>query len=550
MSDLSVENRATNLKKLAGDFFDIVIIGGGITGAGTARDAASRGLKVGLIEARDFAVGTSSRSSKLIHGGIRYLEQREFGLVFEALSERQNLFDIAPHLVHPLRFIIPLYKKGRVGMTMMGLGMWLYDVLSLWEAPELHSRLDLEEVAEKLPFLNTKELLGAYAYSDAYMDDDRLVFETMRSATALGATCASYVKAIGAEFGDDGKMTAAIAQDARTGKKLTIRARHFVSTVGPWTDALGEHLFKTWKKILRPAKGVHLTFHRERLPLHDAVVMAAEERIVFGIPRHDMVIVGTTDTDFKGDPYDVRADDADVDYLLGVTDQYFPGARVTRADIVSAYAGVRPLVDDQSQTESKTSREHLILNDPRGVTFVAGGKYTTYRHMAEQTVEAVLSQWDLGERGKFSRAQTLEPLNPKVTRALLDSARTAASVWAREFSLDARVTESLADRHGMEARDILTRSLGVVREAHPSTMDEINAGLEALHAIEQTMCMTLTDFVFRRTHLFLAERDHGAAVWPFISRIMGDRLGWSDAERLEQLNALQKQIRFELDWRR
>lgn len=547
MEELSVASRRENIEAFRNENFDIAIIGGGITGAGTARDAASRGLKVALIEAGDFAVGTSSRSSKLIHGGIRYLEQKEFGLVFEALSERQHLFDMAPHLVHPLRFIVPLYREGRVGMTLMGLGMWLYDVLSLWEAPELHSRLDLEEVQAKLPFLNTRGLLGAYAYSDAYMDDDRLVFETLRSAAAWGARAANYVKAVGAEFSGD-KMVALVAQDMRTGQQLKIHARHFVSTVGPWTDIVGNDLLKSWKKILRPAKGVHLTFSRTRLQLQEAIVMAAEERIVFGIPRHDMVIIGTTDTDFPGDPSQVRVENADVEYLLSVTNRYFPGAGITRADIVSAYAGVRPLVDDRSATESKTSREHLILTDPRNITFVAGGKYTTYRHMAEQTVDAVLREWDLGERSQYSRGQTLAPLNPKVNRSLLESAIRLAPTWAEQFSLGQESVRGLCERHGMEAYDILSRNLEEVRWNAVSP-EEIVYGLEALHAIENTMCQSLSDLVFRRTHLFLAEKDHGERVWHSLSRVMGARLGWSDSDRLEQINALQNQIRFELHWR-
>jgi glycerol-3-phosphate dehydrogenase len=543
----SFEQRKENIKKMAQDEFDLVIIGGGITGAGVARDAASRGLKVALLEAGDFAIGTSSRSSKLIHGGIRYLEQKEFSLVFEALSERQHLFDIAPHLVHPLRFMIPLYKGGRVGMRLMGLGMWLYDVLSLWEAPELHSRLDTQEVKESFPYLSDENLLGAYAYSDAYMDDDRLVFETMRSAASFGACAVNYVKAVGVEWNEE-IVSAVVGEDVLTGKKFSIKAKHVVSTVGPWTDKVGVDLLKTWKKILRPAKGVHLTFQRERLPLKEAIVMAAEERIVFGIPRNDMVIIGTTDTDFQSDPSQVRASREDVEYLLQVTNRYFPGARIEEKDIVSVYAGVRPLIDDQSQTESKTSREHLIYVDPRNITFVAGGKYTTYRLMAEQAVDVILKKWDLSDRARLSKNQTLMPLNPLVTVGLLEAAKNATERWSEQFGVDRDVVAQLTERHGMEAREILRRYLPELRTKFESE-DELFYGLEVLHAMDQTMCLSLRDFVFRRTHLFLAEKDHGESVWHFISKVMATRLGWSDQQRLDQINALQKQILFELDWR-
>jgi glycerol-3-phosphate dehydrogenase len=545
--ELSAEQRQTNLQTMSQEQFDLAIIGGGITGAGVARDAASRGLKVALIEAGDFAIGTSSRSSKLIHGGIRYLEQKEFSLVFEALSERQHLFDIAPHLVHPLRFMIPLYQGGRVGMRLMGLGMWLYDILSLWEAPELHAKLDVQEVSGSFPYLSNDGLMGAYAYSDAYMDDDRLVFETMRSAANFGACVTNYVKAVGVEWAG-GEVSAVVAEDILGKKKFSVRAKHVMSTVGPWTDEVAVDLLKSWKKILRPSKGVHLTFHRERLPLKDAIVMAAEERIVFGIPRHDMVIVGTTDTDFGKDPSQVRPEKEDVEYLLKVTNRYFPGARITEKDIVSAYAGVRPLVDDQSQTESKTSREHLIYVDPRNVTFVAGGKYTTYRLMAQQAVDVVLKKWDLSERARLSKNQTLQPLNPRVTVGLLEAAKNASDRWSDEVGVSQFVTSQLAERHGLEAREILRRYLPRLR-AMTDSQDEIFYGLEALHAIDQTMCLSLRDFVFRRTHLFLAESDHGESVWHFISKVMATRLGWSEQERLDQINALQKQIAFELEWR-
>ena len=210
--------------------FDLLIIGGGINGAGVARDAALRGLSVALVEASDFASGTSSRSSKLIHGGIRYLENFEFKLVFEALSERKRLFAIAPHLVHPLRFMIPLYRGGRVGMFKMGLGMWLYDALSLFRAPQMHERLSAKESLQRMPSLQSKDLLGAYVYSDAYMDDDRLVYETLRSAADSGAIAANYVKALGTQLGSDQKISGVLCRDEKTQRDFVIKAQQTQST--------------------------------------------------------------------------------------------------------------------------------------------------------------------------------------------------------------------------------------------------------------------------------------------------------------------------------
>jgi glycerol-3-phosphate dehydrogenase len=542
---LSVHSREKMLEAMKNELFDLVIIGGGINGAGVARDAASRGMKVAVIEGKDFAQGTSSRSSKLVHGGIRYLENYEFHLVFEALSERALLFEIAPHLVHPLRFVLPLYKGGRVGMFLMGLGMWAYDALSLFEAPEPHERLSAEESTERLPLLQRQDLLGSYVYSDAYMDDDRLVHETLRSAVAMGAKVANRVSAQDVEM-VDGKVVKLICRDEKLGQKFSIRGKHFVSTVGPWTDRVGKDLLKDWKKLLRPSKGVHLTFNRSRFDVKDAIVMATdgEKRIVFGIPRHEMFIIGTTDTDYPGDPQDVSVTPEDVRYLLNVADHYFPGAKLTEKDIVSSYAGVRPLVHDGAETESKTSREHLILSDPRNVTFVAGGKYTTYRRMALDTVETTLEAFSLEDRVRFGRPQTEVPLNPRASVDALKSARANKSRYSLETGLGAKEVDLLVERHALEVESMfeLDPGTGYSSEDRMWTM-------EAKHAIRETMCDSLTDFYSRRVPLFLSRADHGVPFLERISRAFQEEIGWSDAERSEQIHALHMYIKRELAWR-
>lgn len=533
---LSPADRKSSLQRMRDEVFDLAIIGGGITGAGAARDAASRGMRVALIEASDFASGTSSRSSKLIHGGIRYLENLEFHLVFEALSERQKLFELAPHLVHPLRFILPVYKGGRVPAWKMGMGMWVYDALSLFEAPELHAYMDAEELHREFPQLQEKKLEGGFAYYDAYMDDDRLVLETLRSAREFGAEIANYTKAVSARM-ENGRLQA-IECEADGGKFL-LRAKHFIGSVGPWTDMFGKDLFKNWKAKLRPSKGVHLTFSRERFPLKDAFVMGAENRIVFAIPRHEMVIIGTTDTDYPGDPAKVRTEKEDVDYLLKVIDQYFPGVKIERKDIVATYAGVRPLIHDGSQTESKTSREHEIWAEPgiAGCTFVAGGKYTTYRNMARQTVAFALNDFSIEERARFAKTHTVQALNPLVTPMLLERAKREHVQWAEKFSLPPELTANIADRHGLEGHQILSAAAHLRNELSP---EEFVWAAEALHAVEHTMCAHLRDFFARRSPLVLSRKDHGAPFIAAIARAMAESLGWSESEKREEINALQK----------
>lgn len=540
MASFSFETRTRNLEILeASQDFDLVIIGGGINGAGAARDAASRGMKVALIEAQDFAAGTSSRSSKLIHGGIRYLENMEFGLVFEALSERRLLFDLAPHLVHPLRFILPLYKGGRVGMFKLGLGMLAYDALSLFEAPEMHQRLNKNLALEKVPMLNEHDLLGGYAYSDAYMDDDRLVIETLRSAHSMGACMVNYCSAVGGDL-KDGKLARIKVRDEKTKKEFWIRGKHFISTVGAWTDIVTPKLLGDWKRKLRPSKGVHLTFDRSRIPLKDAVVMISddEKRIVFGIPRHEMIIIGTTDTDYPGDPAEVRTEKEDVDYLLHVADQYFPEAKLTRADIVATYAGVRPLVDDGSETESKTSREHTIIGDSRNITFVMGGKYTTYRLISEETVENALEFFSEEEKRHWSKPSTKSALNPLVTPDRMARARIQSDAIAYDYKKDPQMVRALVERHGEEAFDIL--------RAYPQNSKTGQWALEAEHAISETMCFNLIDFYVRRSPLFLSRRDHGLLMLNEIVSVFQRRLGWTNVEKIQQVTALHEYMQNEL----
>lgn len=542
MKNFSYANRIQNISKLKTEEFDLVIIGGGINGAGIARDAASRGMKVALVEYRDFASGTSSKSSKLIHGGIRYLENKEFKLVFEALNERTKLFNMAPHLIHPLRFMIPLYKDSRVGMGLMGLGMWLYDALALFQAPEMHERLNPTESIDRMPAMRPDDLVGAYVYSDAYMDDDRLVLETLRSANEFGAVCANYVQATGATFSPEGKITSVHCADVVSGEKFQIKARHVISSVGPWTDDVGSSLLKDWKKILRPTKGIHITLPKHRLPLTSAVVMGAEksDRIVFGIPRHEMIIIGTTDTDFKGDLENVVATPEDVQYLLDVTAHYFPGAKITSHDIIATYAGVRPLVADGSSTEGKTSREHTIIADPRGITFVAGGKYTTYRLMCEQTVEKALQDFSIEDRVKFGKSDTAQPLNSFTSPEAFHQARSMADAWAKESGRTSEDLHLLTERYGSEAAEILNK--------YPDNYSYWQ--LEAAQAIEQTMCLHLRDFFARRVPLFLADRNHGLHHLDEITEVFQSLMGWNEARVKQEQHLLTEYMAKEVEWKK
>lgn len=535
MNEFSNKTRIENLKRLQSENFDLLIVGGGITGAGVARDAALRGMKVGLIEAQDFAEGTSSRSSKLIHGGIRYLENLEFKLVFEALNERQKLFRMAPHLVHPLRFMIPIYETSRVSMLQMGLGMWLYDMLSLFRAPQLHERLNSAHTLKRMGILEPKSLAGSYIYSDAYMDDDRLTIETLRSAHEAGAIIANYVRATSSYTETDSPIVRSIGiRDEITGLEGMISTQRIVSCTGPWTDITGEKFEDQWKKILRPTKGIHFTLKKDRIALTSAVVMGAEDsnRIVFAIPRDEMIIIGTTDTDYQGDPGKVSANSEDIQYLLNITARYFPGAKVTADDIINAYAGVRPLVQDGSQSEGKTSREHTILTRPNGITYVAGGKYTTYRHMAEEIVDHILRENPPPTGVKWPKKRTDIPLNPYTSPDALAEAMQAAR------SSNDPILIQLAKRHGMEAFEMR------VKFPNYNYLET-----EFAHALDKTMCLKLKDFCTRRSPIHLTEANGGIDQLESLLTVLVDTHGLAPQDAREQLIEYKSLVEHDHEWR-
>src|SRR3989338_7922463 len=356
-AEFSHKTRAEALEKFRQEQFDLLVIGGGITGAGTARDAASRGLKVALVESKDFAWGTSSRSSKLIHGGLRYLQNMELGLVFEALSERTHLLKSVPLMVRPLPFFLPVYRGDSPGRMILSMGLWLYDLLALGRSPGIHKRISRDEFLRQVPFLKSEGLEGGFRYFDASMWDDVLAVETLRDAARKGAAIANYTEAI-APIWEGEQIVGFQVRDmtAAGGETIQVKASRVVVCAGPWTDQVGAKLSTHWRRWLNPSKGVHLIFDLKRVPLPGALVMNHPEdgRISFVIPRPDfgtgVVIVGTTDGPTPREPEKATIEAADVEYLMDLLRRYFPSLRLTTDDIVSAYVGVRPLMGAQSST--------------------------------------------------------------------------------------------------------------------------------------------------------------------------------------------------------
>ncbi|MCC7442047.1 MAG: glycerol-3-phosphate dehydrogenase/oxidase [Bdellovibrionales bacterium] len=582
--EFSPRTRAEALDRFAKEEFDLLIVGGGITGAGTARDAASRGLKVALVERGDFASGTSSRSSKLVHGGLRYLQNFEFDLIFEALSERSHLLATVPHLVHPLPFLLPVYKNDPTPMWKLNVGLWLYDILSLLRAPGMHKRLSRRRLLEEVPFLKTEGLQGGFRYYDASMWDDVLTVETLRSAQRMGAAVANYVEAVSPLRHE--KMTEAVcgfrvrdvSRPDAPGAEITLRAKRIVVCAGPWTDRVGETLNPRWRPWLSPSKGVHLIFDLKRVPVKGAMVMNHPEdgRIAFVIPRPDMgggvTIVGTTDGPSPPDPGQVAIEPHDVEYLMGLLNKYFPMLELTEKDIVSGYAGVRPLMGTPAGTAGsegqrhapitaeslqKISREHYIGPGPGGTILVAGGKYTTYRRMAKEIVDVALAQWRkdfAAERCPYPAprnvkvSQTRRPINPEAVEGLAAARGEFPRELTQRYGAEAGSVTRLQRPRAIEGTVTARGAPAAQAPADPEGFPALEAQLR--FSVRHGMVMRLEDFYFRRTALYSSRADHGLPWAPSLAAAWAEERGQDAAAARAEEEALRAAVTRAEAWRR
>ncbi len=384
MNQINPEHQRTlSIQALTEEPLDVLIIGGGIVGSGVARDAAMRGLGVGLVEQHDFAFGTSGRSSRLLHGGMRYLAQGRLGLVRQASMEKRILHRIAPHLAEPLAFLFPTYRSTDWPLWQLRIGVKIYDLLCGGKNFGKSVSLSRDETLRRTPTLNAEQLTGAVQYFDALTNDARLVLDTIRSAANAGAIVLNYFKFTDAHR--ESGLWRCEVEDRLTGQNHSLRTRAVVNATGPWADGLPHSHVK-----LRLTKGIHLVIDHSRLPVPSAVVMTTGKRILFVIPWGERVILGTTDTDYGGSLESVGADRNDIDYVLRVVNEFFPTARISMEDVISTWAGLRPLLANPNGTPSDISRSHEIHNPEPGWWDVAGGKLTTYRLMAEQTVDQIV----------------------------------------------------------------------------------------------------------------------------------------------------------------
>ena len=547
--------RESMLGRLGGTY-DLLIIGGGITGAGAARDAARRGLKVCLVEQEDLAFGTSSRSSKLVHGGLRYLEQYEFSLVFEAVTERRILMDIAPHLVTPLGFLFPVFKSSRRGVFTVNLGMWVYDGLSLFRSPKIHRNLSRKAVQKEEPSLRQDELSGAPLYYDCSTDDARLTLESALDGAAAGATVLTYTRVVGLLRSEEGLIDGARVRDMLTGEEREIRANSVINATGPWSDRT-RLMGKGSKPRLRPTKGVHLVVEGTRLPVNNAVVCfhPTDGRVLFAIPWGDRTYVGTTDTDFQDDPGAVHATSEDVDYLLAAANHYFPDVELERKDVLSTWAGVRPLISEEGAgNESNVSREHAIEVDEDLLVTIAGGKLTTYRRMAAEVVDKALGV--LMMRGlapaELQPARTdKEPLPGAVGWPEDDDHRTVVSRVkdAGNGRVDDDTAALLATTYGTRGADVAEMAARDQRlatrlvDGRPEILAQVD------FAVKHELAATVRDALVRRTQLFFRDHDQGLGCADAVAERMGELLDWDDARRAAEVLAYREEVDLSRRWR-
>jgi len=538
----SYRSRSAALESMQEQPVDLLVIGGGITGAGVARDAALRGLRIAVVDAHDFGAGTTSTSSRLIHGGLRYLEQFELGLVLEASRERHILLRTAPHLVRPLRFLFPIYRGGRVGPSRLRAGMWLYDLLSGFRNVHLHRWLSPKKALDAEPGLRDRDLRGAALYWDAQTDDARLVLATLRSAAQAGALVANYA-AVTSFIRAEGRVVGALLKDALSKDERLVRALTVVNATGPWVDRVRHLDAPNVPPLLRPSKGAHAIVRRDRLGLHDAVTIASpiDGRVMFVLPWNDLAYIGTTETEENVEPEDVRATGEDVIYLLRSANAVFPRARLAPSDVIATWAGLRPLLAaDPDVPAGRVSREHRIVESPSGLITIAGGKLTTYRVMGRDVVDLVAQRLRrLDGRRVPSRAPTdTQPL-PGGEIAALDVMMQSARM--RELSpLTAR---HLVDGYGTESAAILNLVTKNKVLGGPLVPGRAEIRAEVVYAVEREMAMRLTDVLMRRLHLFYEDPQHGAGVAANVARKMAELLGWDSTREDDEIGEYLEEVR-------
>lgn len=542
----SVLKRAEDIKGTLSTEIDLLVIGGGITGAGIALDAQSRGIETVLIEMQDFAAGTSSRSTKLIHGGLRYLKQLEFALVAEVGKERAIVYENAPHVTRPEWMLLPIIKGGTYGKLASSLGIWLYDYLARVKKSERRRMLNKAETLKKEPLLREDGLKGAGYYVEYRTDDARLTLEVMKKAAEFGAKVFNYMKARDLLY-RDGKLVGVEAIDLLTGEKHELYAKKIVNATGPWVDGLREKDGSKKGKVLHWTKGVHLVVDQKRFPLKQAVYFDTPDgRMVFAIPRDGKTYIGTTDTDYQGDLVHPRMTKEDRDYLLAAANYMFPTIQLTAHDVESSWAGIRPLIHEEGKSPSEISRKDEIFHSHTGLITIAGGKLTGYRKMAERVVNLVAAELAAEQGRSFKPCHTdqirLSGGDVGGSRGWPEFVKRKVKKGV-QLGLTEKEASKLVNRYGSNVDlvyEVVVKGSG---EAEKYGLPlEVYSSL--VYAVEHEMAATPADFFIRRTGGLLFDIDWVKEWKQGVIRWMANKLSWDDQTREQHAKQLEMEIEY------
>jgi glycerol-3-phosphate dehydrogenase len=538
-------DRADALRRLATEEFDVLVVGGGITGAGVALDAAARGLRTALVERRDLASGTSSKSSKLVHGGLRYLQQRDFRLVYEALHERQRLRRTAPHLVHLLPFLMPMFGKGGLVhpklVKALNSALWMYDLTGGARIGKLHERISAEEVLAHMPTLRRDRVVGGFVYYDARTDDARLTLTVARTAADHGAAVATWTEVTGFRKDAGGAVTGATVRPTG-GEPIDVRAAVVVNAAGVWSDDIRELDDGVHPEALRPAKGVHVTvpWAKVRNDIAAVVPVPKDRRSVFVVPSADNghTYIGTTDTDYDGPIDDPVCTAEDVEYLLEAMNASLEEP-LTPDDVLGTWAGLRPLVRSASSARTADlSRRHSVIRSRSGVISVTGGKLTTYRKMAADGVDAVVKALGRGGRSRTVRL--------RLHGADGFDAMTAPDA-AERLGVDAATLAHLAGRYGGDARVVAAMVVADPDLGRPLVEGLPHLRAEAVYAARYEMAQTLDDVLSRRIPARWLAAEASAAAAEDTARLVAPELGWTDEDVDREVAAYRAAVAAERD---
>jgi glycerol-3-phosphate dehydrogenase len=530
------------MERLRAETFDIVVVGGGSTGAGAALDGATRGLNVALVEARDFASGTSSRSSKLIHGGLRYLEQLEFHLVREALRERSLLLNvIAPHLVRPVSFLYPLTHR-IWERAYVGAGMLLYDELGGHRGMRRHRHLTKRGALRIAPALAPGSLIGALQYDDCQVDDARHTLAVARTAARFGAAVANSVSVIGF-LREAGRVSGVRVRDHVSGEEMEVRAQVVINATGVWTDELQHLVGERGKFHVTASKGIHLMVPRDRLQLDTGLILRTEKSVLFVIPWGRHWLIGTTDTEWKLDKSHPAASSADIEYVLGHLNSVLESP-LGPDDVQGVYAGLRPLLSGESENTSKLSREHAVASPVPGLVAIAGGKYTTYRVMGKDAVDLAAHMLD----GRVPESVT--DVTPLVGADGFRALWNARQQLATQSGLHVARIEHLLGRYGTRIADLLELVAARPELAEPLPEADDYLAVEALYAASHEGALHVDDVLARRTRISIESWDRGVAAAGPVARLMAEVLGWSESDVQSEVKTYEARVAAERDSQR